>query len=88
MAPSSSPFLNFLYSVRPGFFCGWNSCAARIFAPQSQNSQTWEKSALVDARKLGKQSGLPKKELRLLSKPLTNLSLLESPPYMESRKLD
>ena len=62
--------------------------AARIFAPQSRNSQAWEKSALADARKFGKQSGLPKKELRLLSKLLTNISLLEFPPHIESRKLD
>ena len=48
-----------------------------------------KKSAIADARKLGKQSGLPKKELRLLSNLLTKLSLLEPPrAILESRKLD
>ena len=37
---------------------------------------------------IGKQCRLPKKELHLLSKLLTTLSLLESPPHIESHKLD
>ena len=40
---------------------------------------------LADARKLGKQRGLPKKVLRLLSRLLTKLSLLESPPHIVSQ---
>ena len=77
MAPLSSPFLTFLYSVQPGF-CGRN----RFVLPESSHrkaeiliSQAWKKSVLADARKFGKQSGLPKKELRLLTKLLTKLSL-------------
>ena len=64
------------YSILWLFFFR-HSCGQNFLSPTSSQR------ALSDSRKLGKQTVLPKKELRLL----TNLRILR-PGYRESRKLD
>ena len=64
------------YSILWIFFFR-HSCGQNFLSPTSSQR------ALGDSRKLGKQTVLPKKELRLL----TNLRILR-PAYRESRKLD